>query len=270
MSVDYDYRDVMDGVSVLAGPANVVMQLARPGVGYGVVESKVESGQTFRHPIKRTRTTLTYLAVAGIGTEQERAAYRRAVNTAHVQVRSDPDSPVQYNAFDPDLQLWVAACLYRGLVDVQTVLRGTPSADLAEFWLRESSRLGTTLQVPAERWPKSVAEFDDYWKRSMELVSIDDAVRDYLTRLLRVEFLPRSLARLFGPPSLFISTGFLPPEFREMMRLRWTLKDQRRFDRLMRVIARVNRLTPGPLRRFPLNFYLFDFRMRVRFGVKLV
>jgi uncharacterized protein (DUF2236 family) len=26
------------GVALLAGPANVIMQLARPGVGYGVVE----------------------------------------------------------------------------------------------------------------------------------------------------------------------------------------------------------------------------------------
>ena len=32
------------GVGLLAGPANVIMQLARPGVGYGVMESRVESG----------------------------------------------------------------------------------------------------------------------------------------------------------------------------------------------------------------------------------
>ena len=41
------------------------MQLARPGAGYGVMESRVESGRADRHPIKRARTTLTYLAVAG-------------------------------------------------------------------------------------------------------------------------------------------------------------------------------------------------------------
>jgi uncharacterized protein (DUF2236 family) len=32
------------GVALLAGPANVIMQLARPGVGYGVLESRIESG----------------------------------------------------------------------------------------------------------------------------------------------------------------------------------------------------------------------------------
>src|SRR5215472_7446067 len=106
------------GVALLAGPANVIMQLARPGVGYGVLESRVESGRVDLHPIKRARTTFTYLAVAMAGSDAQKEAFRQAVNRAHAQVYSMPDSPVQYNAFDPDLQLWVAACLYKGGVDV--------------------------------------------------------------------------------------------------------------------------------------------------------
>ena len=58
----------MMGIALLAGSANVIMQLALPGVGYGVMESRVESGRIDRHPIKRARTTFTYLAVAGRGT----------------------------------------------------------------------------------------------------------------------------------------------------------------------------------------------------------
>src|SRR3954464_4613296 len=100
----------MLGVGLLAGPANVIMQLSRPGVGYGVVESRVESGRADRHPIKRARTTFTYLAVANLGSDSQKAAYRRAVNKAHAQVYSTDESPVKYNAFDKDLQLWVAAC----------------------------------------------------------------------------------------------------------------------------------------------------------------
>lgn len=52
------------GVALLAGPANVIMELAMPGVGYGVLESRVESGRLDRHPIKRARTTL-YLRCGG-------------------------------------------------------------------------------------------------------------------------------------------------------------------------------------------------------------
>ena len=86
--------DGLMGVALLAGPANVIMQLARPGVGYGVLESRVESGRIDLHPIKRARTTFTYLAVATQGTAEQQAAYRRAVNGAHAQVYSTDESPV--------------------------------------------------------------------------------------------------------------------------------------------------------------------------------
>ncbi|WP_448222861.1 oxygenase MpaB family protein [Gordonia iterans] len=65
----------MVGPALLAGTANVIMQLSVPAVGYGVYESKVESGNVLKHPVKRTRTTLTYLAVAARGTPELRKAY---------------------------------------------------------------------------------------------------------------------------------------------------------------------------------------------------
>lgn len=110
--------DTMDGLGLAAGAANIIMQLSWPQVGYGVFESRVESGRLFDHPLKRTRTTLTYLAVAARGTDDEKRLFRDGVNKAHAQVRSTAASPVKYNAFDHELQLWVAACIYRGFEDV--------------------------------------------------------------------------------------------------------------------------------------------------------
>jgi uncharacterized protein (DUF2236 family) len=40
--------DALDFWSFAAGAANVVMQLSWPGVGHGVVESKVDSGRRIR------------------------------------------------------------------------------------------------------------------------------------------------------------------------------------------------------------------------------
>jgi uncharacterized protein (DUF2236 family) len=75
-----------------------------PQVGHGVVESKVDSGNFLRHPWKRARTTFLYLAVAILGTQEDRVAFREAVNSAHRHVKSTADSPVRYNAFDRELQ----------------------------------------------------------------------------------------------------------------------------------------------------------------------
>lgn len=108
------WQQVDGGAALLAGTANVIMQLSHAPVGHGVVESDVDSGNVMLHPAKRLRTTLTYVAIALAGTDEERRRYRNAVDRAHTSVHSRPDSPVEYNAFDPELQRWVAACLHVG------------------------------------------------------------------------------------------------------------------------------------------------------------
>ena len=258
------------GAGLLAGPANVIMQLSWPAVGYGVYESRVDSGNLFKHPIKRTRTTITYLAVAFLGTEDERRRYREAVNTAHRQVRSTDSSPVDYNAFDRRLQLWVAACLYRGVEDVGDIFGEPLTEDEKEQRYQESSVLATTLQVPHEMWPKDRKAFDEYWNESLAQVSIDETIRGHLLDIARVRFLRAPIPQLVGGLGLFITVGFLPQRFREEMRLAWSPRQQRRWNRLMRAIARGVRVLPGPLRRFPYNLCMLDLRARMRLGLRLV
>jgi uncharacterized protein (DUF2236 family) len=262
------------GMALLAGAANVIMELSRPGVGHGVAESRVESGRIDRHPIKRARTTFTYIAVATAGTEAQKAAYRRAVNGAHAQVYSTPESPVSYNAFDPDLQLWVAACIYKGGVDVYRIFVGEIPEQDAERLYREGMSLGTTLQVPPEMWPADRAAFDKYWQESLEKVHIDDAVREFLYPIavsrVRGVRLPRRLQESLENFNLLITSGFLPQRFRDEMRLPWDAAKQRRFDRLMAVLGVVNRLLPRMLRQFPFNLTLWDLDRRIKKGRPLV
>jgi uncharacterized protein (DUF2236 family) len=52
-------------------------------------------------------------------------------------------------------------------------------------------------------------------------------VRDYLYDLATLGYLPLPIRLLLGRGSLFFTTGFLPPRFREAMRLTWTDRDQR-------------------------------------------
>jgi uncharacterized protein (DUF2236 family) len=266
--------DGLMGVALLAGPANVIMQLAQPGVGYGVLESRVESGRVDRHPIKRARTTFTYLAVATNGSDEQKAAFRRAVNRAHAQVYSTEESPVAYNAFDTDLQLWVGACLYKGAVDIYRLFVGEMDVQTAERHYREGMALATTLQVPPDKWPGDRAAFDRYWQESLAKVHIDDTVREYLWPIaaarMRGVKLPGRLQRWSDNFSLLITTGFLPQRFRDEMRLPWDAARQRRFDRLMTVLRTVNRLMPRFARQFPFNVLLRDLDRRIRTGRPLV
>ncbi|WP_344129287.1 oxygenase MpaB family protein [Saccharopolyspora halophila] len=265
------FDEVIVGAGLMAGAANVVMQLARPGVGHGVVESTVDSGNLFLHPWKRARTTFTYLSVATMGTEEEKRAYRRAVNRSHAHVRSGADSPVEYSAFDRELQLWVAACLYKGFEDGYEALLGRRlSEEHREAVYADAASLGTTLQVRPEVWPADRASFAAYWDEQLDRVRIDEPVRRHLVGVVELRFLPAPLRVPFARLNRFLSTGFLPPVFREQMRLPWTARDQRRFDRATRAVGAVVLRLPGPLRRFPFNFFLWDLRRRVRAGLPLV
>ncbi len=266
--------DGLLGVALLAGPANVIMQLARPGVGYGVLESRVESGRVDLHPIKRARTTFTYLAVASAGSDAQKAAFRRAVNRVHAQVYSTSESPVRYDAFDAELQLWVAACLYKGAVDVHRIFVGDLDEQEAERHYREGMSLGTTLQVPARMWPPDRAAFDRYWQESLQRVHIDDAVREYLYPIAAARIrgvpLPRTVRRIPESLALLITTGFLPQRFQEEMRLPWDDAKQRRFDLLMALLRTANNLTPRFIRQFPFNVLLRDLDWRIKTGRPLV
>jgi uncharacterized protein (DUF2236 family) len=262
--------DLLNPAATLLPAANVIMQLSLPGVGYGVLESPVDSGNVYKHPFKRARTTGTYLAVATIGTESDRALIRDAVDVAHRQVRSRPSSPVSYNAFDPKLQLWVAACLYRYFVDQHEFLYGPLDDATAEAVYHDAKRLGTTLQVAERMWPPDRVAFDEYWKRSLEELRIDPPVREHLHGVASVAFLPWPLRALAGPFNLFATTGFLAPEFRSMMQLDWSERQQRRFERLVSALRLADRLIPHRVWIFGYQLYLWDIRFRARRGWRIV
>jgi uncharacterized protein (DUF2236 family) len=253
----------------LAGAANFTMQLAWPAVGYGVANSPVRDGSALYHPIKRARTTFTYIAVAMLGTDRDRADYRRAVNRQHAQVVSGPESPVEYRAMDPRLQTWVAACLYYGTVDVIERMHGPLDDVTADALYAHCGRFGTTLQMPAEAWPATRADFDRYWEESLAEVRIDPPVRDHLMKLIRMDRIPWPF-RWYAKLNTFVATGFLPPLFREQMGLPWNEDDQRRFDRLMRWSGRLERMLPRRARSFPFRVLLADMRLRRRLGWRLV
>jgi uncharacterized protein (DUF2236 family) len=262
--------DLLNPAGLLLPAANVIMQLSLPGVGYGVLESPVDSGNVFKHPVKRARTTGTYLAAAIIGTDADRDLIRTALDTVHQQVRSTTSSPLSYNAFDPQLQLWVAACLYRFFVDQHEFLHGPLDEASADAVYQDAKRLGTTLQVREDRWPSHRAAFEDYWQRSLDELRIDPPVLEHLRGVAAVAFLPWPLRALAGPVILFATTGFLAPEFRAMMRMDWSPSQQRRFERLLAALRVADRLIPHQTWVLLYRLYLWDMRFRARRGWRIV
>jgi uncharacterized protein (DUF2236 family) len=262
--------DLLNPAAVLLPAANVIMQLASPAVGYGVLESPVDSGNVYKHPLKRSRTTGYYLAAATVGTDADRALVRKEIDRVHAMIRSTASSPVSYNAFDPRLQLWVAACLYRYYIDQHEFLYGPLEDAAADAVYQDAKKLGTTLQVREDMWPADRIAFDEYWKRSLDDLRIDPPVRDHLYGVAAAVFLPTPLRQLLGPVNLFATTGFLPQEFRTHMRLPWTREQQRLFELLLLSLRIADRVIPRDFWLFWYELYLRSMRTRARLGRRVI
>lgn len=267
--VPEEIRNSVSGLTTLAGAANVIMQLSWLPIGHGVAKSTVDSGRLDKRPLKRMRTTFSYVMVAMLGTDEERAAMRREVDRQHRQVHSAPGDPVKYNAFSRDLQLWVAACLAWGTEDIYTRLYGPLDTATAEALYRHTARFATTLQVPEDMWPPDRKAFQEYWEAGLAKVEMDDTTRTYLMRFTELGFLPWPF-RALGPVNKFFTTGFLPQVFRDELGLPWDAQRQARFDRIVTNLATLNRALPRPVREFPWNAYWWDLRRRIRNGKPIV
>jgi uncharacterized protein (DUF2236 family) len=241
-----------EAVLIAAGGRAILLQLADPAIGHGVAD---HSDFTSR-PLDRLHGTLTFAYAVAFGTPADVRAVTRRVNGAHapVQGSGSPDSPA-YNAFDPELQLWVAATLYDSAVTAYERVFGTMESGVADRLYAEYATLGTALQMPAELWPTTRSAFAAYWNDRLAQLRTDAATRAVATRLLHPTTGP-PLLRAAMPLARLVTAGFLPARVRELFDLPWTARHQRRFDAILRITAWIYPKLPKRLRHWPKDHYL--------------
>ena len=241
--------------SLLVGAGRaILLQVAHPKVAQGVAEHS----RFAENPLKRLRGTLDYFYGIVLGTTEESERVADTVNRIHAHVKG-----AGYSATDPELQLWVAATLYKNALHVYESTVGPMSAAMREEFCRECALFGTLLGCPEDMWPSSVAEFEEYWDRTLaDLVVSDDAKR-ICRDLLYNRALPFYL-RPLQPVNRFITTGLLPQHLRDEFGLVW---DPRR-ERMFRFGARAARVAyprvPRRVRYLPVTLYMEYFRRRIR------
>lgn len=232
--------------------ATVAWQMARPGVGRGVAEHS----RTLERPLDRLHATMAYVYAVTLGDDADRARIARHVNRVHAPVRGDG-----YSAFDPDLQLWVAATLYRGALDVHALFDGPVPAHEREALYRDAWGFGRTLQVRDGQWPADADAFEHWWTVQVERLSVDDQVRAYMQAVLRGGNAPWYLRPLM-PLQGFVTRGLLPPRVRELFDLPWNARDERRWRRFKRYAPRLYWAMPRVLRHWPARYFLGRLRSR--------
>lgn len=240
--------DVSADVALLAGGgAAILLQIAHPAVGQAVAEHS----DFARRPLDRLNSTLTYLYVTVYGTPDETAEVARQVGAAHRPVRSE-----NYDARDPQLQLWVAATLYDTAIRVRELVFGPLLESDAEMLLADYAVIATALGVPRALWPADRAAFGQYWNESVAALSITDASRRVAQQLLHPTGGP-SWLRAAMPLVRVLTAGLLSEELRTAYGLS---HNQKRFDRIMLVTRTIYPRLPRWVRFAAQRRYLATFR----------
>lgn len=241
-----------ESVLVLAGGRAILLQLANPAVGHGVARHSDFAAR----PLGRLSGTLAYVYAVTCGSPIQRAAAVRRVALAHRPVHgAQAATSPAYNAFDPELQLWVAATLYESATRMHDLVFGPLDDADAESVYRDYGVLGTALQVPAGMWPSDRAAFATYWHRATATLTTDATTRGVADQLLHPRRAPLWL-RLAMPVARLVTTGLLDPAERALYALPWSAGRQRRFDLVLGVIRAVYPRLPAWLRHAPMRHYL--------------
>lgn len=173
-------------VTVLFGGARaVLMQAAHPLV----IAGARRTGFYERDPWRRLQRTLQLTYAVTFGSRTEAVAAAERINEVHERVHGvDEVTGLPYDALDPELLLYVHACLIESaLLFERLTIGGLDDAERQRFH-EEQMLVAELLRLPRDRIPPTVPELRAYLRQVEG------------TGILRVEEAARSVAALFRQP----------------------------------------------------------------------
>jgi uncharacterized protein (DUF2236 family) len=205
--------------TVLFGGARaLLMQASHPLV----IAGARETGFYKRDPWKRLQRTLALTYALTFGTREEALSAAEHINEVHRSVHGVDDvTGLPYDAFDPDLLLWVHGCLVDSALLFERLTVGRLDDEGRERFHREQMLAAELLHLPKERIPPTVAGLRD-WMDSVTSSGI-----------LRVADAALDVASMFHEPPKgaewrpvlravsWWAFGTLPAPIRAMYGIRW-------------------------------------------------
>ena len=241
-----------DAILVAGGARAILLQLANPAVGAGVAAHSDFASR----PLERLHATLTFCYAQAYGTPADKQAVARRVNAAHGPVTGTAASGAPaYSAFDPRLQLWVAATLYDTAAQVHDLVFGPLGPAEADELYAEYAVIGTALQMPAELWPENRAAFRSWFDSEVGALTVSQDAQAVARQLLAFASAPLWVRGLM-PTVRLVTAGLLPERLRAAYGFHWTPRQQRRFDRLSRILRVLWPAVPRSIRHYPVRYYL--------------
>ena len=147
-------------VTVLFGGARaVLMQAAHPLV----IAGARETGFYERNPWKRLQRTLMLTYAITFGSKAEAHAAADRINEVHARIKGvDPVTGLAYDALDPQLLLWVHACLVDSALLFEALTVGRLDGAGRQRFHEEQMLAAELVRLPRERVPATVLGLEAY------------------------------------------------------------------------------------------------------------
>ena len=204
---------------MLGGARALLMHSAHPLV----VAGARQTGMYERDPWRRLERTLRQTYTVIFGTRAEALAASKRIDDIHGAINGvDPMTGLRYDARDPELLLWVHACLVSSFLTFERLTVGRLDDAGRQRFHEESMLSAELLRLPRDRIPPTVAALGAYLDQVMG------------SGILRLTDGARSVAELIADPPrevpqrlLWGAIGFLafhtlPPPLQRLYGVRTT------------------------------------------------
>ncbi len=209
----------------LSGQRALLMQAAHPVAFVGFF---AHTG-SLDEPYERLARTAQVMDTIGFGTKADADRATRRVRAMHRRVRGVTEEPVgrfpagtPFAADDPDLLLWILACLVdSALVVYAKYVRTMSTAERERYW-QDYRVIGRLFGLRDADMPASIREFDAYMRG---MLGGGDLVVTPAARELAIQIVLRPPVPIAARPLLElanqITVGLLPRDIRRQYGLRW-------------------------------------------------
>lgn len=253
------WRYAGDLRAALLLPRAALLEAMHPVVGAGLADFSSFMADPWGRGT-RTRESMITSVYGGPDAIRETARLR----ALHHRFKGTDAQGRRYSALDPEAYAWVWATVYQAVADSRLYFGRPLSVDAQQRLYAEWRESGRMLGLEDRDMPPDLPALDAFCSRIvLERLEKTPYSRD-LVRFLRGGrsmspppgwFLPelawgpgrRAIGRLLST----ITLGLLPPEAREILGVRWTRRDERRLDRITRLVRATTSRLPGAQRYHP-------------------
>jgi uncharacterized protein (DUF2236 family) len=235
----------------------ILLQLAHPLVAAGVAEHG-----TFRRtpvaPIARLHHTVRAMLSLTFGDAAARERTLDTIRAIHRRVHGVLPAAVgtfaagtRYSAEDPALLLWVHATLLDSMLLAYERVVAPLSRAERDDYCEEAAPVALALGARDHEVPRTADALERYMDTMIASGTIAAGIQ--ARQLARQVLAPRIFILVWPAARMnrLVTIGFLPPQVRAQYGYDWSARDERRLERLLRVVRNVRRRAPEWIALWP-------------------